>query len=87
VEEKVPGVKALSFVDDVAWLAEGDGANEISHGAGMGGSQCGRLRRANNGGDPPEQEKETEDSGAPPLRGIQVEGRTIHFNKQARSLA
>ena len=22
--------KALSFVDDVAWLAEGDGANEIS---------------------------------------------------------
>jgi len=30
VEEKVPGVKTLSSVDDVAWLAEGGGANEIS---------------------------------------------------------
>ena len=30
VLEKVPDVKALSFVDDVAWLAEGDEANEVS---------------------------------------------------------
>ena len=30
VEERVPGIKALSFVDDVAWLAEGADENEIS---------------------------------------------------------
>ena len=30
VEEQVPGIKALSFVDDVAWTTEGDSEDEIS---------------------------------------------------------
>jgi len=30
VEEKAPGIKALSFVDDVAWMAEGDVEDELS---------------------------------------------------------
>jgi len=30
VEEKMPGVKSLSFVDDVAWMVEGDGEDELS---------------------------------------------------------
>src|SRR5258706_4588739 len=30
VEERVPGIKALSFVDDVAWSAEGAEKDEIS---------------------------------------------------------
>jgi len=30
VEERVPGVKALSFVDDVAWTTEGDTEDDIS---------------------------------------------------------
>ena len=30
VEERVPSVKALSFVDDVAWATEGDTEDDIS---------------------------------------------------------
>jgi len=30
VEERVTGVKALSFVDDVAWTTEGDTVDDIS---------------------------------------------------------
>ena len=30
VEDKVPGIKALSFGDDVAWLAEGEHEDALS---------------------------------------------------------
>jgi len=30
VEDKVPGIKVLSFVDDVAWRAEGESEGALS---------------------------------------------------------
>jgi len=87
VEERDPGVKALSFVNDVAWTTEGDNEDGISQtlerGLGVGGGQRGHLRHGKNGSNPPKQTEETQEPDGPPPRGIQVAGCTVHFNAQA----
>jgi len=82
--------KALSFVDDVAWLAEGDGANEISEILEKAAAASHEWAEANAVAfDAQKTEAIPLSRGrkrktpTPPPRGIQVEGRTIHFNKQA----
>jgi len=64
MEDKVPDIKPLSFVDDVAWLAEGKSEDvlstrleEAAKAAGMGRRKCGNLRHGQDQGDCPEQEK------------------------------
>jgi len=85
----MPGVKALSFVDGVAWLAEGDQANEVSVILEKAAAAAQEWAVANAVAFDaqkteaiPLSRRRKRKTGAP-LRGIQVEGRTVHFNKQA----
>jgi len=91
VEEKVPGIKALSFVDDVAWLAEGDEANEISEILEKAAAAAQEWAEANAAAfDAQKTEaillsrrrKRKTLAPSSPSRGIQVEGRTVNFNLQ-----
>ena len=88
VEERVPDVKALSFVDDVAWTtadATEDGISETLERAATAAQEWAAANAVT---------FDTEETEAillsrrrkrktPPPRGIQVEGRTVHFNTQA----
>jgi len=56
-----PGIKALSFVDDMAWLTEGKSEDSLStkleSSPGAGRRKRGNLRHGQDRGDCPEQEK------------------------------
>ena len=57
MEDKVPGIKALSFVDDVAWLAEGKSEDALSTRLEEVAKAAQELRHGQGRGDCPEQEK------------------------------
>ena len=90
MEDRVPGIKALSFVDDVAWTTEGTTGNGISESLEQTAAAAQEWATANAVSfDTAKTEaillsgrRKCKTPAAPP-RGIEVEGRTVHFNKQA----
>jgi len=70
VEKRVPGVKALSFVEDVAWTTEGDTEDALRTsrgiGPGVGRGQRGHFRHGKDGSNPSKQTEETQDPDASP---------------------
>ena len=90
VEQRVPGVKALSFVDDVAWTTEGateDGISETLEQAAAAAQEWAGANAATFDTQKAEaillsRRRKRKTPAAPP-RGIQVEGRTVHSNTQA----
>ena len=87
VEEKVPGIKALSFVDDVAWTAAGEEENELSETLERAAAAAQEWANTTFDTDKTEaillSRRRKHKPTAPPPRGIQVGETTVHFNKQA----
>jgi len=86
VEERVPGIKALSFVDDVAWTAEGANEEDTSERLEQAASAAQEWGEANAVTFDTERRKQSCSADGRNVRlqrGIQVAGRTIQFNAQA----
>jgi len=90
VEEMVPSVKALSFIDDVVWMVEGDGEDELSETLERAATAAQEWADASAVTfDAQKMEtillsrlRKSRNPAAAP-RGIQVAGHTVQFNKQA----
>jgi len=89
VEERVPGVKALSFVGDVAWTTEGeteDGISETLEQAAAAAQEWAEANAVTFDTQKTEaillSRRRKRRTAATP-RGIQVAGHTVHFNAQA----
>jgi len=90
VEERVPSVKALSFVDVVAWTTEGDAEDDISQTLEQAAAAAQEWAEANAVAFDTEKteailrsRRRKRKTPAAPPRGIQVAGQTVHFNAQA----
>jgi hypothetical protein len=85
VERAVPGIRGLSFADDIAWWAEGKGEQEMADRLAEAAEAA--IGWAGNNGIAFDQGK-TEAAlfggrGPPPTAGIKVGGTEVTFSKEA----
>ena len=90
VEERVPGIRSLSFVDDVAWTSEGATEDAISESLEQAATAAQEWAAANAATFDTEKteailfsRRRKHNTPAAPPRGILVDGRAVQFNKQA----
>jgi len=89
MEEWAPGIKALSFVDDVAWTTEGATEDDISESLEQAATVAQEWATANAVTFDTEKteaillsRRKKRNTPAATPRGIQVGGRTLHFNNR-----